>query len=784
MRTFLIILVFLGVLPLSFLHGQAPNKERIFYSSFRPEGWDILLSTDGGASFEPFSSHPALEYEAVISPDGKWVIFTSEQLGSPSLFIRPLDKSAPASLLVESEAMQDQACFSPDGQQIAFVSTHEGNADIYLLPFLPDSTQTLAAARNLTHHPGGDFRPAFSPDGSTLAFSSDRDHPVSNHKQFSFAMHRIGNIYTTDLMGSPASRLTHTKGWDGSPAWSTSGDKIYFYSEREQAGQYRIYAMNADGSNPQAVSPEGVQAVSPVPLPNGKLAFTSWREPAPGEAPPFRLLLYDPQTKKLDSLNWKQANLFKLQVQAEGKLMVGHGNPEPTEALNNKGGFSGELLVKGGPENKRIAGKETELYGVRRAFAAPAHPTAPELIFADVAIRSATDPFTGWSWGFLLFPLVLLGLFVLGIVQAIRKRKQIKPWRYLLFALGALLLTALLLALLFYLLMISRQPLFSVRGYVLGAVVLFLLVSLLAYRSYRKAHLRGQPKWRVRKLMFLSLGVASGAVLYIGLFLTRFIEIPIDFYQVNYAENRVDHLFQLKEVNLYHPMNSQILDMKYTPDGESILFSIGSFRADPFNQGDIWRVDRRSLQRTKLSDSDFNDAFGEYAREGKHFVFRSGRSGFFDIYLQEGDSLVNLTQDEARDNFPTISPNGRHIAYCSDKQGQTRGGKTKTVDIYLISRNEAGSWSPPRKITGEAGQEAHPHFSPDGQWLIYTSEEGGINDEQPLIQPYIFSPQMYGEIYAVHLTDGTKVRLTHNKWEDGAPLWTKPVQRENTLAAD
>jgi hypothetical protein len=32
---------------------------------------------------------------------------------------------------------------------------------------------------------------------------------------------------------------------------------------------------------------------------------------------------------------------------------------------------------------------------------------------------------------------------------------------------------------------------------------------------------------------------------------------------------------------------------------------------------------------------------------------------------------------------------------------------------------------------------------------------------------------MYGEIVALNLQTEEKVRLTHNKWEDGAPLWMK-----------
>ena len=94
--------------------------------------------------------------------------------------------------------MEDQAAFSPDGASLAFVSTQSGNADIYLLPFRPDTTQSMAAATNLTNDPGGDFRPDFSPDGSLLAFSTDRDTPVYGHPIFSFTRQREGEIYVMD----------------------------------------------------------------------------------------------------------------------------------------------------------------------------------------------------------------------------------------------------------------------------------------------------------------------------------------------------------------------------------------------------------------------------------------------------------------------------------------------------------------------------------------------------------------------------------------------------------
>ena len=765
------------------LYSQNAGHERIFYSSYRPEGWDILISKDSGASFEPFAEHPALDYDAAISPDGRWIVFTSERSGNPKLFISPVDEREEPRLLVESESMQDQVSFSPDGKWIAFVSTHEGNADIYLLPFQPHTTQSLEAALNLTNNSGGDFRPAFSPDGSKIAFSSDRDHPITSHKQFVFAMHRKGNIYLTDPEGAPATRLTTTDGWDGSPCWSSTGDEIYFYSEREQQGKYRIFSMRADGTEPKALTPEGTQAVSPVPLPNNRMAFTSWYEAADG-APNFRLLALNRNTGEVDSLSYGHANLFNLQASQEGKLLVCHGNPEPAERAENVGGFGGQLLVKGAPQIMQVADRTTELYGVRRTFVAPANPTASEVVFAHMAVRSPTDAFTGWGYAFLVVPIFLIGMFILGLVRAIRERSKVKPWRYLLLSLGSLILATVVIAILVYPVSFMSKPLASVRGYFFVGFFLSALVLWLSFRSYQKAKRAGKLKWRVRKLMVLNLLIFSFGIFYIALLLHRFINIPVDFYQVNYVDNSIKHLFRLKEVEHYHPVNSLILDLKYSPDGSAFLFSIGNFRSDPYNQGDIWKVDRRTMKKTKLSDSDYNDGFGEYSKNGKQMVFRSGRTGFFDIYLQEGDSLLNLTRDEARDNFPTISPDGNAIAFCSDREGTLIEQRIKTVDIYLITKGPDGSWSQPRRITSGKGQEAHPHFSPDNEWLIYTSEEGGINDEQPLVQNYMFNPQMYGELYAINLKDSTKIRITHNKWEDGAPLWLQPLKGEFTVAVE
>ena len=267
---------------------ETPSEglERIVYSSLRPGNWDIFYFPAPGEPPRRLTSHPGLDYDAALSPDGRWVVFTSERRGNPDLYVMELQGGAQPRLLIDSPAMEDQAAFSPDGASLAFVSTQSGNADIYVLPFRPDATQSMAAATNLTNDPGGDFRPDFSPDGSLLAFSTDRDTPVYGHPIFSFTRQREGEIYVMDRSGGNVRRLTNAADWDGSPEWSADGRTIYFYSARPrelpgpptspilgQEGGFRIWAMDADGENPRALTPQGTEALAPAVSGAGRIAY-------------------------------------------------------------------------------------------------------------------------------------------------------------------------------------------------------------------------------------------------------------------------------------------------------------------------------------------------------------------------------------------------------------------------------------------------------------------------------------------------------------------------------
>ena len=94
-------------------------------------------------------------------------------------------------------------------------------------------SELLSRVDQLTTDPKPDLRPAWSPDGTRLAFYSGRS----------------GNddIWAINIDGTAEAQLTEDPASDRRPAWSRDGTKIVFDSDR--AGSHDIWIMNADGSD-------------------------------------------------------------------------------------------------------------------------------------------------------------------------------------------------------------------------------------------------------------------------------------------------------------------------------------------------------------------------------------------------------------------------------------------------------------------------------------------------------------------------------------------------------
>ena len=254
-----------------------PIRETIVYSTIQPSNWDLYLFDGPASKPRKLTTDPGLDYNGAFSPDGRWVVFTSERSGSPDLYVLDLHGSAPARPLITGPAMEDAADISPDGKQLLFVSTRSGNADVFVMPFRPEDPPAAGEAMNLTRHAAGDYNPAFSPDGTRILFSSSRDTAVATSTGAGPPpTYLASELYVMQADGSEVRRLTRHESWDGAPAWTPDGQAVVFYSQRD--GEPRIYRTGIDGSGTEPISASDEAALSPAFGPDGRLAFTARRD--------------------------------------------------------------------------------------------------------------------------------------------------------------------------------------------------------------------------------------------------------------------------------------------------------------------------------------------------------------------------------------------------------------------------------------------------------------------------------------------------------------------------
>ena len=124
--------------------------------------------------------------------------------------------------------------------------------------------------RKLSHNPTSDYSPAWSPDGTTIAFASDRDGDPNE-------------IYLIDADGSNQVRVTDNPGIDEYPTWSPDGAQIAFHCTMggvnpNGTGDFEICVINRDGTDLQRITDTPGENTQPTWSPDGQwIAFESNR---------------------------------------------------------------------------------------------------------------------------------------------------------------------------------------------------------------------------------------------------------------------------------------------------------------------------------------------------------------------------------------------------------------------------------------------------------------------------------------------------------------------------
>ena len=217
-----------------------------------------MVSWDGKESVQ-LTNSPDAESRARFSPDGKYITFVSARQGATKGQIWLMDRrGGEAKKLTDLKTDLEEYAWSPDGKKMAFALRDPDYADSAKTkvrkPYVLDRYQFKADVRGylekspvhlylfdvatkkldtLTTGIFDETSPVWSPDGSQLAFVSNRSEDPDRNQNT--------DMYVIDARkGATPKQLTTWTGSDNSPAWSPDGKRIA-YLRSTASGNFLMY---------------------------------------------------------------------------------------------------------------------------------------------------------------------------------------------------------------------------------------------------------------------------------------------------------------------------------------------------------------------------------------------------------------------------------------------------------------------------------------------------------------------------------------------------------------
>lgn len=245
------------------------GKGRTTCSYFMPDGKHVIYASTHASNTQcPAPPKPK---------DGKylWAIYPEFDIYMADLNGKIVKQ------LTNSPGYDAEAVVSPDGKKIAFTSVRSGDLEIYTMDI---DGSNLKQVTNGLGYDGGCF---FSHDSKKLVFRSSRpktDQEIKEYKDLlaeNLVMPTNMEIYTCNVDGSDLKQITHLGKANWAPFFHPSDKKIIFSSNHHATRGYdfQLYMINVDGTGLKQITYESEFNAFPMFSPDGKkLVFSSNRQ--------------------------------------------------------------------------------------------------------------------------------------------------------------------------------------------------------------------------------------------------------------------------------------------------------------------------------------------------------------------------------------------------------------------------------------------------------------------------------------------------------------------------
>ena len=210
-------------------------------------GGFVLRGLRGGGSqaiprtYKQLTFADGLEIFPTLAPDGKSFAYVSAQSGNRDIYVQRVDGRTAINITNDSQADDSEPSFSPDGSQIAFRSERDGGG-IFLMGVTGESVRRLT---NDGHNP------SWSPDGKRLTYSTAATELKPNSHP------RDGELWIVDAGGGGKKKLfsrnaKSTVNTDAlQPSWSPHGKRIAFWGVISNGTAQRdLWTIDPDAPQP------------------------------------------------------------------------------------------------------------------------------------------------------------------------------------------------------------------------------------------------------------------------------------------------------------------------------------------------------------------------------------------------------------------------------------------------------------------------------------------------------------------------------------------------------